>query len=155
MLSIWNFLWKDVRRASNIRLLWILEIALNNPRIRRFQHGVSPWQFKCLRLNGEFHSCMKMRQIHLGNFLWQLQPLPRSPHFSASEIGVVIRHWRESGWGISDGAGVRDSTLLQRWLLFVFIWMKSHFAYDELYQQQPFKNRKSKAYKHGHHPFPS
>ena len=87
-----------------------------------------------------------MRQIHLGNLLRQLDLLSRSPHFVASEIKVVTGHQRTSGWGFSDGRGVGESTRQQKGLLFMFIWMKSHFAY-ELYRPQPFKNSKSKAYK--------
>lgn len=48
-----------------------------------------------LALRGSFIVCTKMRQIHLGNLLQQLDLLSRSPHFVASEIKVVIGHQSE------------------------------------------------------------
>lgn len=129
MNRVWrHFLWKAVRRVSNLRLLQILKIVLNNWRVRHFRdgEGLSPWRFKCASL-GHFHSCR--RQIHLGNLLRQLQRLFRTPLFVAA--------WNKSGGSV--GCGVREFILQQRWPMLISFWLKSHFACDQLYQHSHLK----------------
>lgn len=98
----------------------------------RFQCGVAPWQFKCLRLSGACSQLHSDKADALGQFP-ETAPAIAEESFIASRGGSGDQA-PEKGWlGAFLGARGQGSHPQPRRLLFMFIWQKRRFVWYQLY----------------------